>query len=426
MEHSGNLEMQKKSGVDLMSHASQKQVNWKVYVTLSFIGIVVVTVAATWTKLWVLTALPVGFLFGFFLQKGDLCGSSAFSEVFMMRDARKMAGLVVLIVVAMVGFAVLDLFGWIKLTPKPLLYLNYIVGGVIFGAGIVLAGGCISGCLYKGAAGNLNSIVALLGIPVGVMIVEFGPLHSLHVWMERHIIAIGDKGPVTLSALTGLPFWSLALFFAAATVVIVTILKRRRSGAAQIFQSDGKPWLERALTRPWRPWVAGIAIGLLMVPAFFSSIASGRNYPLGVTHGVMQVELVLVDSGFNHIYAKKPAASAGSTASSNPSPKPNPGGKQVVWWLVAEVLSLMLGSWVSARMSGQAKLLPKPPDEILFALLGGVLTGIGAAFARGCVVGNIMSGWALMSVGMFLFGIVTVLSNWVTTYFYMMGGQSAR
>jgi hypothetical protein len=77
-------------------------------------------------------------------------------------------------------------------------------------------------------------------------------------------------------------------------------------------------------------------------------------------------------------------------------------------------------------MSGQARLLPKPPDEMLFALVGGLLVGVGAAFANGCVVGNIMSGWALMSVGMILFGVVTILANWMTTYFYMMGGQIGR
>jgi len=83
----------------------------------------------------------------------------------------------------------------------------------------------------------------------------------------------------------------------------------------------------------------------------------------------------------------------------------------------------MLGSWVSARLSGTAKLLPKPPDEMLFAVLGGLLVGAGAALATGCVVGNIMSGWALLSIGTAFFGVVTILANWVTTYVYLMGRQ---
>lgn len=400
--------------------------DWKFYATAGLLLVVGLTLVAVITKLWVLTAIPVGFLFGFFLQKGDLCGSSAFSETIMMRDPRKLIGLWVLIVVAMIGFAVLDLMGLVKLNPKPLLYLSYIVGGVVFGAGIVLAGGCISGCLYKGATGNLNSIIALLGIPIGVMMVEFGPLNGIHLWMKRHAVTLAEGKAVSLSGLTGLPFWVLALVFGIATLAVMLARRKRASLRTPLMHDDGAPFLKRALTRPWRPWVAGIAIGLLMVPAYLSSAASGRNYPLGVTHGVMQAELLLVDNGFTYVYSDRPADPAQEQNPGAPHSEKKGSGKKIVWWLVAVVLSLMHGSWVSARMSGQARLLPKPPDEILLALLGGTLTGIGAAFAGGCVVGNIMSGWALMSVGMFLFGIVTILSNWAMTYIYMMGGQRMR
>jgi hypothetical protein len=84
---------------------------------------------------------------------------------------------------------------------------------------------------------------------------------------------------------------------------------------------------------------------------------------------------------------------------------------------------LILGSWVSGRISGEARLLPKPPEQIVTAFFGGLLVGTGAAFAVGCVVGNIISGWALMSVGAVLFGGVVILSNWITTCFYLMGGS---
>jgi hypothetical protein len=130
----------------------------------------------------------------------------------------------------------------------------------------------------------------------------------------------------------------------------------------------------------------------------------------------MQAELLLVDQNFQHIWTANPPPTS-SEATASP-------GKKVSWWLVLLVSSLVIGSWVSGRMSGQAKLLPKPPDEVVVALIGGVLVGAGAAFATGCVVGNIMSGWALMSVGGILFGVITLLANWATTYFYLMGGRS--
>ena len=404
--------------------SGQHIVNWKVYTAVSLVALVAVTVVAFITKLWVLTAIPVGFLFGFFLQKGDLCGSSAFSEVIMMRDTRKVAGLWILIVTAMIGFAVIDLLGLVKLNPKPMIYLNYIVGGVIFGVGMVLAGGCISGCLYKGASGNFNSIVALLTVPVGVMMVEFGPLNGFQIWMKEHIISASGGGRLSLPALTGIPFWSLATIFAVGTLAAVLLRRKRISSEINNHNSEGVPALKRIITKPWRPWAAGLAIGLLMVPAYISSASSGRNYPLGVTHGVMQAELLVIDSGLNNVYAKKPPVTTSDMKSDVPLKQDSkPSGKKVVWWLVATVISLMLGSWVSARLSGQARLLPKPPDEMLVAILGGLLIGVGAALAGGCVVGNIMSGWALMSVGTVLFGVVVVLSNWATTYLYMMGGQ---
>jgi uncharacterized membrane protein YedE/YeeE len=402
---------------------TRSDVHWKVYVLAGFFGIVAVTAVAALTGIWVLTAIPIGFLFGFFLQKGDLCGASAFSEVLLMKDTRKVAGLWVVIVVAMAGFAVLDGLGWVQLNPKPLFYASYLVGGVLFGVGMVLAGGCVSGCLYKAGAGNLNSIVALVGIPLGVMAVEFGPLHSLHSALRSYIVRTADEGVVSLPSLLGLPFWLLAVLFAVGTVAVVVFFRRNQEHGGDT-SSPREPWLDRLLTRPWKPWMAGLAIGLLMIPAYLSSAASGRNYPLGVTHGVMQAELLLVDHGFNHVWKAGPAAPTATSAAAAKPTAPPPSGKRVVWWLVALVSSLVLGSWVSGRIAGQARLLPKPPDEVLIALVGGILVGIGAAFAGGCVVGNIMSGWALMSVGTVLFGLVTVVSNWATTYLYLMGRPS--
>ncbi|MDD5718239.1 MAG: YeeE/YedE thiosulfate transporter family protein [Candidatus Krumholzibacteria bacterium] len=285
--------------------ASQTSAHWK---SISWVcaGLLAAVLMTAWlTRLWVLTAPPVGFLFGFFLQRGDLCGSSAFSEVLLLRDRSKVYGLWILIVVAMLGFALLDVLDLVQLAPKQLLWLSYLAGGVVFGA-------------------------------CGPAVIIAGPSPQ------------GANRP---------------------------------------------PWLQRVLTRPWRPWQAGLMIGLLAGPAYLSSAASGRNYPLGVTNGVLHLQQLLIDSQ-----------------------------KHVVWWLVLVVAALVLGAWVAGRLSGQARLLPKPPEQIVTAFVGGILVGMGAAFANGCVVGNIMSGLALMSVGMVIFTAATILANWLVTWLYLMGG----
>ena len=51
------------------------------------------------------------------------------------------------------------------------------------------------------------------------------------------------------------------------------------------------------------------------------------------------------------------------------------------------------------------------------------MVGAGAGLAGGCVIGNILSGVALMSVGNLLFVVVVVATNWLVTWLYLMGGQ---
>lgn len=391
------------------------------------LALILAALVLAWlTKLAVLTAFPIGLLFGFFLQKGDLCGASAFSEVLLFKNTSKLFGIWVLVVVAMLGFAVLDLLHLVTLAPKPLLFVNYILGGIFFGTGMVLAGGCISGCLYKATMGNLNSIVALLTIPIGIMAVEFGPLNGIFAAMSKIKLSLEGGRPVSLDRLLGIPFWALALIIASTTAIALVATRSRRVSAKK--EKLYSFTLETALTRSWKPWVAGIAIGLLMVPAYLSSAASGRNYPLGITHGVMQAELLLLDKNLDHLYGKVPTITNVQTLTAqekNPNP-PVAKPKKIVWWLVILVIGLAIGSFISAKMSGQAKLSARPPDELLLAMLGGLLVGIGAGFAGGCVVGNIMSGWALLSVGMFLFGIVTILSNWAMTKIYLIGIKNSR
>jgi uncharacterized protein len=382
---------------------------YKPYAFISLAAIIVVTALAVYSRMWVLTAIPIGFLFGFFLQKGNLCGAAAFSEALVMKDWRKMQALWILIVVAMVGFSILDLLGLVQLNPKPLYLYNCIVGGIIFGIGIVLAGGCISGCLYKAATGNLNSIVALGAIPAGALLVEFGPLNSWLLSMKRSVIHTGNGSVASLPNIVGLPFWILSILFAALTVLGLLFFYRTPKRELYL-KATHEPWLQRVMARSWKPWAAGIAIGILMMPAYLSSAASGRNYPLGAKEGVVGVALLLIENNLNHVWHT--AASAPITT-----------GKPVMWWMVLLVISMILGSWVSARMAGQAKLNPRPPDEMIIAMIGGVLTGAGAALGMGCVVGNIMSGWALMSVGSIIFGLATIAANWATTFLYLMGGQ---
>ncbi|MFC1564655.1 YeeE/YedE family protein [candidate division KSB1 bacterium] len=394
-------------------------------------AILIVAAVSVILKQWVVFGIPVGLLFGFFLQKGDLCGSSAFSEVILMKDYSKVFGLWIGIVVTMAGIALLDILDLIALNPKPFLFLNMIIGGIVFGAGTVLAGGCVSGCLYKAGSGNLNSMAALAGIPIGIAMIEFGPLSGMQAFLKTHVIKPEIGKSITLSSLTGTPFWILAMIIAFLTVLAVFYRYKNKKSVKPV-SSEGKYSItHKIFIRSWKPWQAGIAIGLLVIPAYLSSASSGRNYPLGVTHGVLQAELLFIDKNFNHVWENSSPVTTSNTSNraidtSIQPVRQQPQGKKIVWWLVLLVSSMIVGSFVSGKLSGQAILLPKPPEQTVTAFFGGILVGSGAAIGGGCVIGNILSGWALMSVGTIVFGVFTISANWGVTFLYLMGGAGSK
>ena len=407
------------------------QNRWKTVTLLALLILAGITTVAAITGVWVLTAIPIGFLFGVFLEKSDLCGSSAFSEVILTRDPRKVGGLWVAIAVSMAVFSAGSLLGWIQLSPKPFIWANYLVGGVAFGVGIVLAGGCVSGCLFKAGQGNINSMAGLVGIPIGVAAVAYGPLKGLNTALKAHVITASGGKSVTLSTVTGLPYWVLAVAIGLITLAAgLWLAKRGRTPGPRPAAGEDERLLQRIVRRPWKPWQSGIAIGVLGLLAFLSSAASGRNYPLGVTHGVLDVLVLATDYPVDSVWTRNPApAPPIAPVKAAEKTRKNPRGhhgKHVLWWMLALVVSLVAGSHTSSKLRGSFHLKPKPPDETIIAFLGGILLGAGAAIASGCVIGNILSGVALMSVGNILFAVVVILANWATTYLYMMGGGAEQ
>jgi len=371
------------------------------------------------TGLWVIMALPIGFLFGFFLQKGDLCGAAGCSEVLVFRSWDKLYGIWICIITCMAGFACLDLFGWITLSPRPLYWVNNIVGGLIFGAGSVLAGGCITGALYKSGTGNLNSLAAILGMPIGLLSVWCGFFNPAYTWMTGFEIKAKNGGPLTLTSLTGLSYQLLTSIILILTFLAIFLFFRRKRPDASQARALSFP-----LTRSWKYWKSGIAIGILAVPAYLCAARSGYNYPHGTTGGLSSTILLVTDKNPPVIWTDDLSVTLKALA--RKSDEPTHRSRPIFLWIILLWAGLIPGSWVSARLSGQARFLPKPRSQIWIAFAGGILLGLGAGLADGCFYGNVVSGWALMSVGGVFFGFAMFLSNWVTTWFYLMGGSILR
>ena len=119
----------------------------------------------------VLSAL-FGILVGFLAERSDFCTHGIISEPMVLRRWTKIWGLIAL----WIGFALVfyplasfmapDLIPPVRVPVR----LSQLVGGIILGYGMVYAGGCPFGTLYRVGKGYAQSIYALIGFVVGLVL----------------------------------------------------------------------------------------------------------------------------------------------------------------------------------------------------------------------------------------------------------------
>jgi hypothetical protein len=115
-----------------------------------------------------LLAFVFGILIGFVVQRSKLCMLDGFTELFLLK------GFLSLFVITMLGLYLTSSFNLIQLTDlaKPLGVSSF-AGGVLFGIGMIFAGGCGIGMLRRVGEGKLKSMIAIMGLFTGIMISAF-------------------------------------------------------------------------------------------------------------------------------------------------------------------------------------------------------------------------------------------------------------
>lgn len=155
-------------------------------------------------------SLAVGLAAGFCMHRSDFCLAGAFRDLFLFRDGRRLRALVLVVTTSAVLFELARVTGLLPYYPFP--WFNppaatNLVGGCLFGIGMVLAGGCVVGVLYKLGGGSLPAGVAILGLLTGSALYA-----EMHPFWSRLAKATAWHDPaVTLPQLTGLaPGWWIA------------------------------------------------------------------------------------------------------------------------------------------------------------------------------------------------------------------------
>jgi len=109
--------------------------------------------------------LLLGMTLGIVNQRSRLCFVQAFREPFMTGDSVMTKGVIVALVVSVIGFAI---FKWTVVERaeefvRPTFWQGSLIGGLVFGIGMVLAGGCGAGTIWRAGEGHVKLWIALFG-----------------------------------------------------------------------------------------------------------------------------------------------------------------------------------------------------------------------------------------------------------------------
>jgi uncharacterized membrane protein YedE/YeeE len=307
------------------------------------------------------TGALVGLAFGFFAQRSNFCLRAAVIEFARGTPGDKLAVWLLTFAAAVVGVQALVLAGWIDIgTTRQLAargsISGAIVGGLLFGAGMVLARGCASRLLVLSATGNLRALLSGLIFAVTAQAALGGVLAPLREaiagWWTveggsaRDLLAVAGVGrPAGL--VVGLLWLAAALRYA---------LRGRRSA--------------------WK-WIGGLGTGIAVALAWAATATIASNsfavVPVqGITFSGPSAEWLMrvvatprAPIGFD--FGLLPGVFAGAFAAA---------------WLGGDLRLQGFGDGYGMRRY----------------IVGAVLMGFGAMLAGGCAVGAGVSGGAIFSL----------------------------
>ncbi len=316
----------------------------------------------------------IGLVFGFMAQRSRFCARAAVLECCDGRPGDRFSVWWLALGAALVGTQVLVLTGALKpgasrFIANPGSLSGAILGGLCFGAGMILTRGCASRLLILSANGNLRALLSGLVFAVTVQATMAGWLapvrqFAFNLWPI-------DGGPARdLQVLTGTAPWGGPLVALIALATGIYFFYRQHSG---------------------RLWLAlgAIVTGLCIAAGwgFTQAVASQSFEPVAITS--------LSFSGPSAEWLMRVLSSATVPSFS---------------FDAGLLPATFMGSLLGALVGGDFKFEGfKTENKLGHYLTGAILMGFGAVLAGGCTVGAGMTGGAIFALTAWL----TLISIWL-------------
>jgi uncharacterized protein len=337
--------------------------------------------------LWLTFGLSI--IFGIAAQRSHFCTMGAVSDIVNMGEWTRMHMWAVAIAVAMLGFAGLSYAGIINpdktlYATSKVLWLSTLVGGLMFGFGMVLASGCGNKTLLRIGAGSLKSLVVFIVMGVAA----FATL--------KGITAVVRVSTVDL-----------------ATVSIAMPSLTERVAISGVLALGLLIWaLRNPMMRSTGAWLPSVVIGAVIAAMWF---VSGKVGFVAEHPDTLQEAFVATNSGrMEALSFVAPVA-------------------YVIDWLMmfsdkSKVLTLgmvgvfgvVVGGFIDAKLTKTFRWEGFGSVEDVANHLGGaVLMGIGGVTAMGCTVGQGLTGVSTLAIGSFI-ALAGILAGSVAAFKYQM------
>ncbi len=315
----------------------------------------------------------IGLLFGAIGQRLEFCLSGGLTEWWREKKPRRAAAFLLAVAVAVAGTQAIMVTGMVDLGDSIYLrrgfsWLLAPMGGVLFGYGMILARGCGSRALVLLGDGNLRSLVVLLSLGISASIALTGLLATRRLALVEATTIAPDLPSPSLPGL--LESWGAGVVVA--IVVPAALLALALAGHA-LFRMGLRRY-------PWQA-AGAVLIGCLPAAGWWVTGRLGADdfdpvrlesltfvAPVGDS-----IQYLMLSTGLQAGF-----------------------GVTVVGGVLLGSLAVSLGTR-SFELRGF-----RNPVEILQAVGGGALMGVGGALALGCSVGQGLTGVATLALPSFL------------------------
>ena len=336
---------------------------------------------------WVLwAAFGVSFLFGALAQRTHFCTMGAISDVVNMGDWTRARQWMLAIGVAILGFAMLSWRG--DLDPGKTLYasqrfiwLSCLVGGLMFGFGMVLSSGCGNKTLVRVGSGNLKSLVVMVVMGISAFATLKGITGVLRVSSVDRValeIPAGAHLGGLLQGVLSTPAATLQVLLGVClgvALVVAMLLNREMRRADNLLAGAGAGLLIVAM---W--WISGSLGHVAEHPETLEEVYLTTNS--GRIESLSFVAPVAYLLDWLMFYSDK---------------------SKVLSLGIVSVLGVVSGSFVMSRLEGSFRLEGfGSVEDLANHLVGAVLMGVGGVTAMGCTVGQGLSGISTLSLNAFI------------------------